>query len=249
MSPSQANPRSCRRARTKSSSLCQYVGVTRLDIKKLRLVLEEAADPGEIKAMAAYMKNEFAFLGLHSAELRRVSKPFLQAADDVDGDDLIAFVHQCWLQPEREFRYVGANLTRKHVAKLDPSHLPDVEHFIVTDSWWDTVDSLAAWTVGPLVAANPELVTVMDQWIDDDNLWLNRTAILHQLSYKEATDAERLFRYCRQRADHRDFFARKAIGWALRQYARVDPDAVRRFLADNDAVLSGLSKREALKHL
>lgn len=223
--------------------------VTRLDIDKLRTVLEETADPGDIEAMAAYMKHQFQFLGIRLPEVRRVTKPFLQAAAEGDGDDLIAFVHQCWAQPEREFRYVGANLTRKHAAKLDPSHLPDVEHFIVTDSWWDTVDSLAAWTVGPMVAAHPELAAVMDQWIDDDNLWLNRTAIIHQLSYKERTDAERLFRYCRQRADHGDFFVRKAIGWALRQYARVDPDAVRRFVADNEAVLSGLSKREALKHL
>lgn len=224
-------------------------GVNQLDIAELRVVLEDAADPGEIEAMSAYMKHQFPFLGLHSAELRRVSKPFLQVAAEVDGDDLIAFVHQCWLQPEREFRYVGANLTRKHVANLDPSHLPDIEHFIVTDSWWDTVDTLAAWTVGPLVFAHPELVAVMDRWIDDDDMWLNRTAILHQLSYKEATDAERLFRYCRRRADHRDFFVRKAIGWALRQYARIDPDAVRRFVADNEAALSGLTRREALKHL
>ncbi len=223
--------------------------MTRLDIEQLRLVLEEAADPDDVAGMEAYMKNQFPFLGLRSAELRRVSKPFLQATADVDGDQLIEFVHECWRQPEREFRYVGANLTRKRVARLDPSHLPDVEHFIVTDSWWDTVDSLAAWTVGPLVRANPELVAVMDQWIDDQNLWLNRTAILHQLSYKDATDAERLFRYCRRRADHRDFFIRKAIGWALRQHARVDPDAVRQFVTDNESVLSGLSRREALKHL
>ncbi len=223
--------------------------VTHLDIDDLREALTEAADPSDIEPMAAYMKNQFEFLGLRSPGLRQASKPFLAAAAEVDGDDVVAFVHRCWAQPEREFRYVGANLTRKHVSKLDPSHLPDVEHFIVTDSWWDTVDSLGAWTVGPLVAVNPALVEVMDQWIDDDNLWLNRTAIIHQLGYKESTDAERLFRYCRRRADHGDFFVRKAIGWALRQYARVDPDAVRAFVADHDEILSGLSKREALKHL
>ncbi len=223
--------------------------VTTLDVDELRAVLEGAANPDDVEAMAAYMKNQFAFLGLRSAELRLVSKPFLRAAAGVDGDELIGFVHRCWSQPEREFRYVGANLTRKHVSKLDPSHLPDVEHFIVTDSWWDTVDSLAAWTVGPMVAAHPELTAVMDRWIEDDNLWLNRTAIIHQLGYKESTDAERLFRYCRRRADHRDFFVRKAIGWALRQYARVDPAAVRQFVADNEADLSGLSRREALRHL
>ena len=223
--------------------------MTALDIDDLRTVLVHAADPGDVEAMEAYMKNQFRFLGLRSPVLRQASKPFLTAARDLDGDGLMAFVHECWAQPEREFRYVGANLTRKHVAKLDPSHLPDVEHFIVTDSWWDTVDSLAAWTVGPMVSRHPELVEVMDQWIDDENLWLNRTAIIHQLGYKENTDAERLFRYCRRRADHTDFFVRKAIGWALRQHARVDPEAVRAFVTEHDDILSGLSKREALKHL
>lgn len=223
--------------------------VAHLDVNDLRAVLTEAADPSEIDAMAAYMKNQFTFLGLRSPGLRQVSKPFLKAAADADGDELISFVHDCWSQPEREFRYVGTILTRKHVAKLDPSHLPDVEHFIVTDSWWDTVDSLAAWTVGPMVAAHPELTAVMDQWIDDDDMWLIRTAIIHQLSYKDATDADRLFAYCRLQARHEDFFVRKAIGWALRQHARVDPDAVQRFVAENEGDLSGLSKREALKHL
>ncbi len=223
--------------------------MTALDIDDLRTVLAEAADPADVEAMEAYMKDQFRFLGIRSPVLRQVSKPYLTAARELDADGLVAFVHECWAQPEREFRYVGANLTRKHVAKLDPSHLPDVEHFIVTDSWWDTVDSLAAWTVGPMVAGHPELLAVMDQWIDDDNLWLNRTAIIHQLSYKENTDVERLFRYCHRRADHTDFFVRKAIGWALRQYARVDPESVRAFVAEHDDVLSGLSKREALKHL
>jgi len=80
-----------------------------------------------------------------------------------------------------------------------------------------------------------------------DELWLTRTAILHQLRYKGATDAARLFRYCADRADHRDFFIRKAIGWALREYAYTDPAAVRKFVEQTD--LSGLSRREALKHL
>ncbi len=223
--------------------------MTELDIDRLRAVLEEAADPANIEAMATYMKDQFAFLGLRSPELRLATKPFLAAAAQVDGDELIAVVHECWDQPEREFQYVGTMLTRKHVAKLDPSHLADVEHFVVTRPWWDTVDSLAAWTVGPMVTAHPDLLAVMDQWIEDENLWLNRTAILHQLGYKEATDGDRLFRYCRRRAGHTDFFVRKAIGWALRQYARVAPEEVRGFVADHETELSGLSKREALKHL
>jgi 3-methyladenine DNA glycosylase AlkD len=222
---------------------------TQLSITDLRAALEALADPADVEPMEAYMKDQFRFMGVRSAGVRTAAKPFLAAARGVDGDGVIAFVHECWAQPEREFQYVGALFTRRHVRELDPSHLPDVEHFIVTKSWWDTVDSLAAWTVGPLVAANPELVAVMDQWIADENLWLARTAILHQLGYKDDTDAERLFRYAELQAGHTDFFIRKAIGWALRQHARVDPDAVRRFVADHEEQLSGLSKREALKHL
>ena len=103
--------------------------------------------------------------------------------------------------------------------------------------------------VGPIVRRDRSLDAVMDAWIDDDDLWLARAAILHQNRWRDATDPERLFRSCERRAGDTDFFIRKAIGWALREYTRVDPDAVRAFLAAHDSELSGLSKREALKWL
>ncbi|MFC7241179.1 DNA alkylation repair protein [Catellatospora aurea] len=112
-----------------------------------------------------------------------------------------------------------------------------------------TGDALAAHVVGPLVARDPGLVTTMDAWAADDDLWLVRTAILHQLTYQAATDAPRLLRYCAAQAGHPDFFVRKAIGWALRDYGKTDPAAVRAFVAAHAAELSGLSRREALKHL
>jgi 3-methyladenine DNA glycosylase AlkD len=99
------------------------------------------------------------------------------------------------------------------------------------------------------VATHPELISEMDRWIDDENLWVARTAILHQLFYGDATDVDRLFGYCLRQASHPDFFIRKAIGWALRQYARTDPDRVRSFLVGPGAALSPLSVREASKHL
>ena len=222
---------------------------TALDVAALRAALTEVAVPADVEPMEAYMKDQFRFLGVRSAGVRAVAKPLLRAAGQMDGNTIVDFVYRCWEEPEREFQYVGALLTRRHVKKLDPSHLPDIEHFITSRSWWDTVDSLAAWTVGPLVSANPELKAVMDQWATDDNLWLARTAIIHQLGFKENTDAQRLFHYAELQAGHTDFFIRKAIGWALRQYARVEPDAVRRFVAEHEDELSPLSRREALKHL
>jgi len=98
-----------------------------------------------------------------------------------------------------------------------------------------------------MVTRHGGLVAAMDEWIADDDLWVVRTALLHQLFYKADTDARRLFDYCARQAGHTDFFVRKAIGWALREYAKTDPAAVREFVAATP--LSGLSRREALKNL
>ena len=120
---------------------------------------------------------------------------------------------------------------------------------VTTKSWWDTVDSLASHTVGRLVRTHPELVAVMDEWIGSDDIWLARTALLHQLTWKNDTDAERLFAYCLRRASEKEFFIRKAIGWALREYSKTDEAAVRAFVAEHRATLSGLSRTEALRWL
>ena len=143
---------------------------------------------------------------------------------------------------------MATDVLRKTAANLGPGSLPRIRKLIETNSWWDTVDSVAAWTVGPLVFNNPQLASDMDDWIDDENIWVARTAILHQLSFKESTDAARLFAYAQIRATDTEFFIRKAIGWALRQFARVEPDSVREFVAANPQ-LSGLTRREAMKHL
>ena len=103
--------------------------------------------------------------------------------------------------------------------------------------------------VGPMVAADATLSATLDRWIDDEDHWIARTAILHQLKYRERTDADRLFRYIDRRASDTEFFLRKAAGWALREYAKTDPDAVRAYVDDCGDRLSGLTRREALKHL
>jgi len=220
-----------------------------MKIGELRTALAAVAAPDQAKPMAAYMKHRFDFLGVRSPAVRSAAKPVLAAAENANPSQLIAFVDQCWSQPEREFQYVGCLVLRKWIATLEADHIVDLERFVTTKSWWDTVDSLAAWSVGPLVLANPNLVDVMDRWIESDDMWLGRTAIIHQLGYKADTDADRLFRYVESRADDTEFFIRKAIGWALRQYARQSPDQVRAFVSANEDRLSGLSKREALKHL
>jgi 3-methyladenine DNA glycosylase AlkD len=164
-----------------------------------------------------------------------------------DQADLHSIALACWGFNEREYQYFACKLLRTHNRVLTPSFLPVAADLITSKSWWDTVDELAAHVVGPIVFADRAQASVMDAWSTHDNMWLIRTAILHQLGYREATDTTRLFRYCSIQAEHRDFFVRKAIGWALREYSKTDPVAVSEFTHVNQARLSGLSRREALR--
>jgi 3-methyladenine DNA glycosylase AlkD len=218
-------------------------------VAAVRAALEEAAIPDKAPAMASYMKNRFVFLGVPSPDRRAAQRLALAELATASGDDLLAFAEACWREPERELQYVAADALRQHHQALDAAHLARLRGLIVDKSWWDTVDSLATHSVGPLVGRNPELAEEMDDWIGSNNIWLARTAILHQLLYKDRTDAERLFAYADLRATDTEFFIRKAIGWALRQYARTDPDAVRSFVGAREHKLSNLTRREALKHL
>ncbi len=220
-----------------------------MDLVALRAALESVANADEAPDMSRYLRDQFRFLGVRSPALRQAAKPTLAAGKEATGDELVAFAQRCWAEPEREFQYVGALLLRRWIAALEPRHLDDLRSLITSQSWWDTVDSLAPWSVGPLVRANPQLVSSLDHWIEDDNIWVARSALLHQLSYKGDTDGERLFRYVSLRAGDSEFFIRKAIGWALRQYARTEPERVRTFVEANRDQLSPLSVREALKHL
>jgi 3-methyladenine DNA glycosylase AlkD len=195
------------------------------------------------------MRNQFRYLGINTPELRALSRVALNGAAQPTTQDCAALAEACWLLPEREFRYFAVDYLVANVKHCDSSLLPVLRRLITTDSWWDTIDPLASRVVGPLVASDPALIETMDAWVRDENMWIVRTAILHQLRFKDATDAERLFEYCTLQAGHPDFFIRKAIGWALRQYAYTDAAAVRAYLAREAQNLSPLSIREASKHL
>ncbi|MCX4529052.1 MULTISPECIES: DNA alkylation repair protein [unclassified Streptomyces] len=208
-----------------------------------------AADPERAGQMAAYMKDVAPFLGIRTPLRRELSRAVTKDTPEPAEADCAALALRCWGLAEREYQYFAADYLRRHVSRCSSGFLPVVRHLIVTVPWWDTVDTLAAHTVGPLVAADPGLRAVMDEWIGDEHLWVARTALLHQLRYKEATDTGRLFAYCRRQAGHPDFFVRKAIGWALREYAKTDPEAVRAFVTAERGSLSPLSVREALKNL
>ena len=213
------------------------------------MALVAAADPAAAEPMAVYMRDQFTFLGVKTTPRRKAAKSVVSRVRRWDVVDLVAFVDECWSQAEREFQYVGVDLIVAEARRLDTSNLSDIRRWITTRSWWDTVDALASHAVGSIVQSNVECRIVMDTWIDDENIWIARSAILHQLRYATATDEDRLFAYVLRRAPDTDFFIRKASGWALRSYSRVAPDAVRKFVATHEVELSGLTRREAIRNL
>ncbi|MER5450648.1 DNA alkylation repair protein [Streptomyces sp. NPDC002766] len=218
-------------------------------LERLTAVYADAADPARAAPMRAYMKDVAPFLGLTTPVRRALSRVVVDGLPRPDESDCTAIALRCWRLPEREYQYFAVDYLRRHARVCSSAFLPVARHLAGTRSWWDTVDLLAAHVVGALVAADPALTADMDAWIVDEDLWIARTALLHQLRYKERTDAERLFAYCLIQSGHPDFFIRKAIGWALREYARTDPEAVRAFLARERGRFAPLSVREALKNI
>lgn len=219
-------------------------------VDTVRAGLAEAADADRAVAMAAYMRDQFPFFGVPTPERRRLLKDAREQIGPLGPDDVLTAARDLWLGDERELQYSGMDLLRAHARALPTEALPAVAWCATTRPWWDTVDDLAQNTVGPIVRADRErLRPVLDAWAAGPDLWLARTAILHQNRYREATDADQLYAYCRLRAADTDFFLRKAIGWALREWSRTDPDGVERFVRDHHGELSGLSRREAMKRI
>ncbi|MFE9774579.1 DNA alkylation repair protein [Streptomyces sp. NPDC005931] len=218
-------------------------------LERLTAVYGAAADPERAVAMRAYMKDVAPFLGLTTPARRALSRTVLEGLPRPAETDCTAIALRCWALPEREYQYFAVDYLRRHVRHCASGFLTVARHLVITVPWWDTVDPLAAHVVGALVAADHRLAADLDDWIDDDDLWLVRAALLHQLRFGERTDTERLFGYCLRRSGHPDFFVRKAIGWCLREYARTDQDAVRTFMAREGGRFAPLSVREALKHI
>jgi 3-methyladenine DNA glycosylase AlkD len=216
-------------------------------IDRLERGFASAADAERARGMARYMRDGFDFYGIPAPAQLRIAREAIDGLPAPSEADLRQISLACWKRPQREWQYFACGYLRANIGIASSRFISTAEHLVSTKSWWDTVDALAVHVVGPLVRSDAELSATMDRWIDSENIWLARTALLHQNGYRSDTDAERLFDYCRRRAGDTEFFIRKAIGWALRQYSKTDEHAVRRFVRDSD--LSGLSKREALKWL
>jgi 3-methyladenine DNA glycosylase AlkD len=219
--------------------------------------LAEEADPERAPRMQAYMKSAMPFRGVPSPVLHRLCKQVLDEVVLPDRASWEAAVREVWDRADyREERYAALALAghRRYRDYRDPAALPLYRHLVVTGAWWDLVDTIASHHVGEILRTHhDETVPVLRAWAVDDDLWLRRTAILAQLGRKADTDVDLLaFALTSNLEDSlhgKEFFVRKALGWALREHARTDPDWVRRFVASYDGRLSGLTRREALKHV
>ena len=219
-------------------------------VKLVSSRLAEVADPAKAGPMAAYMKTDMPFYGVSSPLRRPIAKEIRERFPPAGNDEYRGQVTALWELPHREEKYLALDIATARRRFITFENIDLYERLIRGGAWWDFVDEVAAHLVGRVVLIDrPRMRPILEAWINDPDMWIRRTAILCQTRHKNNTDTEMLFDFCRRRAHEKEFFIRKAIGWALREYAKVDPEAVRAFLDINHERLSGLSLREASKHL
>lgn len=216
--------------------------------KYLELLTESfrnASDPLRAEKQMAYMRHQFEFMGLAASTWYPMTKKIFAEHGLYSGNDLKKFAALCYDQPFRELQYVAIEMMQRMLPGQGASWINVLEKYILTDSWWDTVDWLAK-LVGVHFKNYPDLqYSYCYQWIDSSNIWLQRAAIIHQLFYREKTDEKLLFDLITKRAESKEFFIRKASGWALRQYSKTNPESVKKFVKSTH--LSPLTRKEALR--
>lgn len=212
--------------------------------------LAEQANPEKADGMQWYMKTEMPFYGVQKPGRVKIMREVKQRYRPQSHEEYISMATALWELPHREEKYMGQAVAVTFKEFMVFESLPLYRRFIVEGAWWDFVDETATHMIRELILDSPDQTWPhVDQWIDDDDMWLRRTAIICQIGAKELTDTKRLFDFCERRMHEQEFFIRKAIGWALREYAKTDALAVARFAKANRENLSGLSFREATKHI
>jgi 3-methyladenine DNA glycosylase AlkD len=215
----------------------------------LKNLFEKNADPAQAIPMKKYMRDQFEYLGIKTPQSVALQKEFYAEHGLPEITDLDPILRDLWSLPQREFQYVAVGLLGRCDKQIPAKFIKTIEYLIVTKSWWDTVDSIAGGTVGVHFNRFPEVrEKYLSKWRASENFWLRRTTILFQLNYKKETDFELLCDIIHENLGSKEFFINKAIGWSLRQYARIDPKAVKKFV-NVTKELNPLSRREALKHL
>ncbi|MGK5004772.1 DNA alkylation repair protein [Janthinobacterium sp. LB2P70] len=217
----------------------------------LKAALEAVAEPGRAVPMQAYMRDQFVFLGVAAPQRRLAARDLLAGLTGIDAATLLEHAQLLWQQPEREYQHVALDMLALHRRQLNIGHIPALLALARQRAWWDSVDGMAG-IVGDVLQAEHQHggdgQAHMDDALRHMDFWLRRIAMLHQLGWRADTDAAWLFGAALALAHEDEFFIRKAIGWALRDYARHAPTEVLAFATEHRQQLSALSYREALKH-
>ena len=218
-------------------------------MKLLDLITDFEENRNELLAesMSKYMQDKFRFLGVRGATRTEIYKkyfPDTRKTKIIDWD----FVESCWNKEEREFQYVVVYYLKAMQKFLKREDISRLKYLIVTKSWWDTVDLLAK-VIGSLVIRIEGYDKIMLEWSKDSNIWLRRVAILYQLSLKDKVDEIILDKILVNNLGDNEFFINKAVGWALRDYSKFNPEWVREFIKKNKDNMANLSIREASKYI
>lgn len=217
-------------------------------VQELRELFSEYADADSAAAMEAYMKGIAPFFGIKTELRRTLLKHYLATMPPVQSAESVALARLLYAQPQREFHYTALELLQRMHKQWRGDELALFEQLIQEKSWWDTVDVIATKLVAPYLLRFPDQrAAAVNRWIHSPDMWLRRTALIFQNPYKHKTDEDLLYNCIRMCAHDGEFFIRKGIGWALREWAKTSPESVTAFVASEP--LSALCRREAMKHL
>lgn len=215
-------------------------------IESLQALFEEKRDTEQALKNKAYLKNQFDFIGIWTADRRSLTKDLLRATPLPDLETVAKTVLQLWQMNEREYHYAGIQTLAYYHKLWQQNTIELIEHCLVNHSWWDSVDGLNSDCVSKYFVQFPASIHIVGRWNDSNNMWLQRSSIIFQKSYKGKTNKELLAKHILNVAGSKAFFVQKAIGWALREYAKTNKEWVLEFVGNH--TLAPLSKREALKH-
>ena len=218
-----------------------------MDFNKLYEEMIQHKNEEQARQMSKYMLNKFEYIGIKTPERRKIFKNFFKEYKNEEKIDW-EFVNNCWENKYREFQYVAADYLKNMKDKLTIDDIPKLKQFILKKSWWDTIDNLDM-TIGALALKDSNMNKILLEWSIDENIWLRRIAIDHQLLRKEKTNTELLEKILKNNLGQAEFFINKAIGWALRDYSKTNPEWVKNFIEKNKEKMAKLSIKEASKYL
>jgi len=219
-------------------------------VAEVRTALARAAVPADAEPMRAYMKSALPFFGVKKPARKTALAPRIAATKGAAIDDVVSLARTLFVgATHREERYAATDLLRAHRRHLRARHLDALDELVRVGAWWDHVDEIAAHLVGAILRAEPEKTRErLLAWATHDDLWLRRTAILAQLTFRDGVDRELLAACIAPSTRRPELWLRKAIGWALRNLSRHDPAWVRSYVEQHPE-LSALSRKEALRRV